>query len=177
LAASYLGPLLATHLPGGILKRLFAILLLASTYQLLRGNRTRNNLEPNNSLVLLVVTGAAAGLVGTLLGVAGGIIMVPMMLDVMHFPEKVAAGTSSAVGIAVAVFGAVGYIIHGTGITGLPAGFWGYVHPATALWLAVGSIPGAQLGAYLNRKWGGRTFRVLFAIVLALVALKLLFLG
>jgi len=177
LVTSYLGPLLAIQLHGSVLKRLFALLLLAASYQLVRGNPTSQNLAPRNSPWLLLAIGAMAGLVGTLLGVAGGIVMVPLMISLMRFPEKVVAGTSSAVGIAVALLGAGGYILHGSSATGLPQGYWGYVHPATVMWLVIGSIPGAQLGAYLNRKWSGKTFRILFAIVLALVALKLVFWG
>ena len=177
LFASYFGSTIATNLPGGILKRMFAVLLLAGAYRLFHGNKLSQHLEPRTSKLLYLATGIAAGLVGSLMGVGGGIVMVPIMIGILHFPPKVVAGTSSAVAIFVALLGALGYIYHGTGVTGLPEGFWGYVGAHTALFLAIGTVPGAQLGAYLNRKWGGNTFRIIFAVVLALVALKLLIFG
>jgi uncharacterized membrane protein YfcA len=177
LAASYFGSWIAANLPGSILKRLFALLLLAGAYRLYRGERTIGDREPSNSRILFVVIGMAAGALGALMGVAGGIVMVPAMIGLLHFPTKEVAGTSSAVAISVALLGALGYMYQGWGIPGLPEGFWGYVDPKTAIPLAIGSIPGAQLGAYLNRTWGGKTFRILFAIVLILVALKLIILG
>jgi uncharacterized membrane protein YfcA len=175
--ASYFGSWLAAMLPGSTLKRLFALLLLAGAYRLYRGERAIGNREPSNSRILFIVVGMAAGALGALMGVAGGIVMVPAMIGLLHFPTKEVAGTSSAVAIAVALLGALGYMYHGWGVPGLPEGFWGYVDPKTAALLAVGSVPGAQFGAYLNRKWGGKTFRILFAIVLVLVALKLIILG
>jgi uncharacterized membrane protein YfcA len=177
LVASYPGSYLGANLPGSVLKRMFAVLLLAGAYRLFRGNPANRHAEPCTSPVLLFATGALAGMVGALMGIGGGIVMVPLMLGMLHFPSRVAAGTSSAVAIAVALLGALGYIINGSGVAGLPEGAWGYVHPDTALWLAAGTVPGAQVGAYLNRKWGGKAFRVLFGCVLVLVALKLVIIG
>ncbi len=177
LVASYPGSWLASVLPGIVLKRMFAVLLLVGAYRLIRGNSKSENNDPIRSPLLLFITGAAAGVVGALMGVGGGIVMVPIMIGVLYFPARVTAGTSSAVAIAVATLGALGYIIHGSGVAGMPDGFWGYVHPETALFLAIGTVPGAQLGAYLNRKWGSTAFRILFSIVLILVALKLMVFG
>ena len=177
LLASFFGSYLAANLSGSILKKMFAVVLLAGSYRLFRGNPASKNNEPSTSRFLFLATGIAAGVVGALMGVGGGIVMVPIMFSVLRFHAKDVAGTSSAVAISVALLGALGYILHGSGVAGLPDGFWGYVDPHSALFLAIGSVPGAQLGAYLNRKWGGTAFRILFAIVLMLVALKLVIFG
>ena len=177
IAASYFGSWAAANLPGTVLKRMFAVLLLAGAFRLYRGNRTSGDPEPRDSRVLLIMTGAAAGVVGALMGIGGGIVMVPIMISILHYPTQQVAGTSSAVAIAVSLLGALGFVYQGWGTAGLPEEFWGYVDPETAVFLAIGSIPGAQLGAYLNRRWGGTTFRILFAVVLVLVALKLIIFG
>jgi len=52
------------------------------------------NLVTADNLVWLLLTGAAAGFFGAILGVGGGIILVPILVLLFHVPIHFAIGTS-----------------------------------------------------------------------------------
>jgi uncharacterized membrane protein YfcA len=57
--------------------------------------------------------GAAGGMFGSLMGLAGGVVMVPLMVSFTSIPQKVATGTSLMAALFVGGVGAVGYGYHG----------------------------------------------------------------
>jgi uncharacterized membrane protein YfcA len=112
---------------------------------------------------VLISTGV--GFVSSLLGIGGGIIHVPIMATVLHFPVHIAAATAQFV---LAFMAAEGTAVHiAQGVIGWDRSL------AQAVLLAVGAIPGAQVGARLaHRLHGGIILRAL-AGALLLVALRL----
>ena len=91
--------------------------------------------------------GAVAGFVSGLLGVGGGIVMVPLLTLVIGMPLKRALGTSLAVIAALVV---PGTIVH-----------WALGHIDWAIFgvLTLGVVPGARLGAHLAIGARERTLR------------------
>ena len=109
---------------------------------------------------------AISGLVGflsSLLGIGGGIIHVPAMVQLLHIPAHVATATSHFV-LSFTSFG--GSAVHA--LRGDFAGTGGRVVP-----LAIGVIAGAQLGAALSERLGGPLIVRLLALALALVGVRL----
>ncbi len=102
--------------------------------------------------------GAAAGLLSGLLGVGGGVVMVPAFIEIARIPLKTAIATSLA---CVGVFAIPGTITHAV-IGGVD---WRF-----AAWLSVGVIPGARLGAVLAIRAGDRRLRNAVALFLGLIA-------
>src|SRR5438477_5908967 len=58
----------------------------------------------------LAVTGFAAGLVGALLGIGGGVFVVPALVLVFHLPTLTAVGTSNVAVVATSTAGASSYV-------------------------------------------------------------------
>jgi uncharacterized membrane protein YfcA len=111
---------------------------------------------PSPGLLLLV--GAAAGFLSGLLGVGGGIVMVPGLTHVAGLPLKKAIATSLA---CVGIFAIPGTITHQ-----LQHGIdWRF-----AVLLAIGTIPGARLGAAAALRASDRRLRHLVAAFLAITA-------
>ena len=106
----------------------------------------------------LVVLGVLAGLLSGLLGVGGGIILVPGFTQVIRLPLKPAIATSLA---CVALFAVPGTVTHGLQHD---------IDWRFALLLAVGVVPGARLGAALTMRADDRRLRPLVAGFLALTA-------
>ncbi len=102
--------------------------------------------------------GAVAGLLSGLLGVGGGIVMVPAFTQWAGMPVKRAIGTSLA---CVALFAVSGSITHGLA---------GNIDWRFALLLAVGVIPGARIGAALTIAADDRTLRRVVAGFLGVTA-------
>ncbi len=84
---------------------------------------------------VLVLVGAAAGLMSGLLGIGGGVVMVPGFTELAKLPLKTAIATSLA---CVAIFAIPSTITHGLN---------GNIDWRIALFLTIGVVPGARIGA------------------------------
>lgn len=107
---------------------------------------------------VLAGIGAASGLMSGLLGVGGGIVMVPAFSEVARLPLKESIATSLA---CVGLFAVPGTITHAA-LGGID---WRF-----ALLLAVGVVPGARLGARAAIRAGDARLRLAVAIFLGGVA-------
>ncbi len=110
------------------------------------------------SLAVIAVIGAAAGLLAGLLGVGGGILMVPAFTAILRMPPKQAVGTSL---VGVAIFSVPATITHM---------LLGHIHWGYALCLVVGVVPGAQLGARYTITGSERRLRLLMGTFFTVIA-------
>jgi uncharacterized protein len=170
---SLIGSKLAAVSSGSFLKTLFVFFAAVSAAMLLIKPPAAAQEIPLHRSRLLAI-GAIAGIVSAYIGVAGGIIMVPLFIIWAGVPTEMAAGTSTAIGILTSIVGTAGYIINGWNVPGRPEGSWGFVMPAVALPILAGTILGGPLGSRLNRKLGKKAFRYVFAAFLLMVAIKVL---
>lgn len=106
--------------------------------------------------------GVATGLFSGLLGVGGGLIMVPGMTQLLKLRQHEAVGTSLLVIIPIAVVGAL-VLSRSHDVDG----------PVGAI-LAVAAIIGAVAGARLSRMLSDRALRRLFAIAALVVGVIML---
>jgi uncharacterized protein len=112
--------------------------------------------------VLLVLIGLVAGFFSALFGVGGGIIVVPLLLLLGRWPQRPAMATSlAAIGI-IAVAGTISY------------GFHGELKPGAAALVGLPAAVGAIAGAALQQRLANRTLSLLFALLLAVIGVKLL---
>jgi uncharacterized membrane protein YfcA len=91
-----------------------------------------------------VAISTAVGFMSSLLGIGGGVIHVPVMATVLHFPVHIAAATSHFVLAFMAAEGTGVHLL--TGALEFDRAF------AQAAFLALGAVPGAQAGALLSRR-------------------------
>jgi uncharacterized protein len=103
--------------------------------------------------------GLSAGLLSGLLGIGGGVIMVPAFTELLSMSLKSAIATSL---VCVGIFGVPATITHA---------FLGDVDWRLAVLLAIGVIPGARVGAALTIRTAERRLRQTVGVFLALVAL------
>jgi len=106
----------------------------------------------------LLGTGFIAGLIGSLLGVGGGILMVPAMTLALGFPMQVAVG-SSLISIVINACTATSVYIR-SHLTNLKL----------ALLLATTLVPGAFVGGMLASAFSSPVLSFLFGILLFYVA-------
>ncbi|MBW1713543.1 MAG: sulfite exporter TauE/SafE family protein [Deltaproteobacteria bacterium] len=110
-----------------------------------------------------LVIGAAIGFLGGMLGIGGGVFIVPLMIFVLRTPTKTAAASSIFI---VCFSSASGFITHAT-LTRLD---WSFLVPA-----ALCAILAGQLGSRLmSERLKGETIRIMFGVVLILLSLKLI---
>ena len=111
------------------------------------------------SAPVLAIIGVVAGLLSGLLGVGGGIVMVPGFTQFAKIPLKQAIATSLA---CVAIFAVPGTITHA---------IQGDIDWRFALLLAIGVIPGARLGAALTVRADSARLRIVVALFLGFTAI------
>ena len=175
LVFSFIGSYLAARSPSFYLQYFFVAFALTNVALMLSPLKTHSAGNHDSSLLKFALIGMIAGLVSAYVGVAGGIILVPLFLFWSRLPAEKAPGTSSAVGVLTSVMGTIGYIINGMQVPGLPEGALGFVMPAYALPVLVGAMMGAPLGSKLNKRFGSGVFRKVFAFFLFAIAMKILF--
>ncbi len=106
------------------------------------------------------------GYLSPLLGIGGGIIHVPAMVHWLRFPVYIATATSHFI---LAVMATVSVIVH--------AWQGNYQDPFVlrmVIWLGIGVVAGAQLGAWLSHRIQGTVIVKALAVCLAIVGLRLL---
>lgn len=105
--------------------------------------------------------GLAAGLLSGLFGVGGGTVIVPMLVFLLGFDQRRAAGTSLAAIVPTATVGVISYAVHGS-VAWLPA-----------IILAVFAVAGAQIGTWLLARLPQNALRWGFVGFLAFVIVML----
>jgi uncharacterized membrane protein YfcA len=103
--------------------------------------------------------GLVAGLLSGLLGIGGGVIMVPAFTELLSMSLKSAIATSL---VCVGVFGVPATITHAA---------LGDVDWRLAILLMIGVVPGARVGAALTLRTAEQRLRLVVGVFLAVVAL------
>ncbi|MEM0381862.1 MAG: sulfite exporter TauE/SafE family protein [Nitrososphaerota archaeon] len=114
-------------------------------------------------ILLLGLIGIVVGGVGTLLGIGGGFIVVPVLLSFYNFAPGNAAGTSLLVVLMNAISGTAAYLRQRRVDLRMGLGF------------TLGTIPGSALGSISTTLVSGGSFRTYFALMLIFTALYMVF--
>ena len=165
IVAAVLGAWVSPRVPGDghILMVLTALLLMWSAINMIRSVKPREPVEAKTRLrssqsFLATLTGVCAGGLSGLLGLGGGIIMVPLFRRWLGLPIKNAVATSL---ICVGCFAVPGTITHA-----LEGGIdWRF-----ALWLTAGVVVGAPFGSKTALKMSDKKLQRVFGLFLAAVA-------
>ena len=106
----------------------------------------------------LVTIGLAGGVLSGLLGVGGGIVMVPLLVLWAGYAQRDAHAMSLGAIVPISVAGVLTY------------GAAGEVRLPEAIALAVGAVAGARVGAGLLSRLGDRPLKLAFGSFLVAVA-------
>jgi len=171
LLGAWLGALAAAHLPAAWLTRLFALFLFYSGARMV----AQPSVQAHASLPGtpgLAAAGTGFGALSALLGIGGGILVVPYLagrgVRMAH-----AVATASACGVPLALAGSIAYMLSGWGRAGLPPHSLGFVYWPAALAIMAASVPLAPLGARLAHWLPTAVLKRLFGALLLLIALRL----
>jgi uncharacterized membrane protein YfcA len=116
------------------------------------------------TIIILLIVGIAAGILSGLVGIGGGLIIVPALIFFLGFSQKMAQGTS--LGILLLPIGVLAVMQY------YKAGF---VNVHTVWLVALGFIAGGYFGSRIALSLPQETVKKIFAIVLLLIAFKMLF--
>ena len=115
-------------------------------------------------ILIIILVGIAAGILGGLVGVGGGIIIVPSLVYFIGFSQKTAQGTS--LGLIMLPVGILGVLLYYK---------QGHVDFRVVGILAVGFLIGSYFGSKIALSLPQETVKKIFAILMILIAAKMLF--
>ena len=116
-----------------------------------------------NDVAIVLILGLSAGILGGFVGVGGGVLIVPALVLLLGMSQHTAVGTSlGALLPPVGILGAWEYYRHGN------------LNVPYALYLGIGLLIGAYLGAVGAAQLSGLVLRRTFAVFLIFVAVRLL---
>lgn len=111
-----------------------------------------------------VLLSLVVGFISSLLGVGGGFIHVPILTRLLDFPVHIATATSHFVLTIMSLTGTLVHVAQGVFVRGLRR---------TAM-LAIGVLIGAQAGAWMSNRVGGKMIIRGLAVALAFVGVRLI---
>ena len=168
------GATLATHLPETVLRIIFGTVSLIIGIRMLVAKPLQVKPESRNNYWLLVAWAIPVGSLTGIIGVGGGVMMVPLLMWILGFRMHNAVATSLAAIIFTSLGGVIGYMVNGLNVPNLPAYSIGYVHLPTWFLLAVTSISMVQVGAITAHKLPAKQLRYIFVAVLFFIGLRML---
>ncbi len=116
-----------------------------------------------NEIIILVIIGFIAGIVGGTLGLGGGIIIVPALIFILGFTQHQAQGTSLAVLLfPIGILGVINYAKNG------------YVNFKFAIILIIAFVLGSYLGSVISIHLPAKTLKKIFGVFLLLISLKMI---
>lgn len=166
LIASPLGAMTSEHVPVQMLKILFAALVIAAALRILWASKQA---EPEKMMsmkkrsIIGFFVGGFAGFVGGMLGLGGGFIIAPILM-MMGYKTKEAAATTAFVVTFSSLSGYLGHVSQGH------MNWW------LTIIVVIAVVIGSQLGGrYMTQKAKSKQVKIIYAIVLLLIAVKMVY--
>lgn len=117
-----------------------------------------------HSMLLPLIFGGFVGILAAIMGVGGGFLMVPVMVYILRMPMHVVVGTS----LFQILFNCIE-------VTFLQSYTNHNVDFILAVLLLLGSTLGAQVGAVFGRKLKGEQLKIILAVIVLVVTVKIVF--
>ena len=171
LTGAWLGAILVQRIHAHWLQVAFGVVLIAAAVRLawpvsasVTPIESPPAITPMLALVF-VLSGVIMGLLSALFGIGGGIVLIPILVTLLGFDQRLAAGTSLAVMIPIALLGAIR--LTRPGLTQ-----W-----AIGLRLGIGGIVGGVVGSQLAQRLPTDVLAWIFAALLLVVAVRMMWIG
>lgn len=171
MCGTLLGSVVAAQLSTGFLKIFFVLFLLYVAVQMILDIKPKPHRQPPGMTGMFGAGGVIGG-ISSLVGIGGGTMSVPFMLW-CNFPLRRAIGTSAAIGLPIALAGAIGYAVNGFSITALPRYCFGFVYLPALLGISIASVLSAPLGARIAHALPVARLKKGFALLLIVMGAKM----
>ncbi|MEE6272694.1 sulfite exporter TauE/SafE family protein [Georgenia wangjunii] len=165
LAGTFVGGALVHRMSEAQVRTVFAFIMVAVAVRMAWGIEVEGAAEALEldalSFAGYVLAGLAMGTLSGLIGIGGGVVLVPILILVFSFTAHEAQGTSLAVMVPISLMAAWRNSRHG------------YTDWRSGTWLGLGGILGAPVGATLALVLPGLVLQRIFAVLLVASAVQL----
>lgn len=173
ITGAIVGPYIVHLLPSEILRYIIGFILFAFAINMAFDYEIPASRKLPNTTVLLL-SGLILALISSFAGLSGAALIIPYLLW-FGLPIRRAVGTASMMGLPLSIVGMCSYMIVGYHTDNLPSGAIGYVYWPAVICIALTSVPAAQISAKFSANVPKEQLKRLLAILLTLVAAKMLF--
>lgn len=166
------GPLISSKLSSRSLELAFGIIEVIIALSLFLYKRDlKRVVKPNIRPVFLILIGALSALIGSMLGIGGGIIIVPFLIFA-GFSSIKAVGTSAATTMLTAIIG-TGCQLFSSYHLSIPQSI-GFIYLPATLALALGSLVFTPLGVRLAHRLSESYLKKIFIFVLVVFGITMI---
>ncbi len=117
-----------------------------------------------NSILVLLLVGLVAGFLSGMVGIGGGIIIVPVLVYFLHYTQHQAQGTTLFMFLLpIGILGVVNYYKAG------------YVEFKTAFIIGSTFVIGSYLGSKLAISIDQKTVKQIFGVIIVVLGIKMIF--
>ena len=173
MTGTFIGSCFVALLPTNILKGSFVIFLFFVAYQFLTNKKPKPSRELPGVWGMFFA-GNVIGAISSLVGIGGGSVSVPFMIWCNVAVHR-AIGTSAAIGLPIAIAGAAGFVYNGWENALLPQYAVGFVYLPALVGIAAVSVLTAPLGVKLAHSLPVGKLKKIFALLLIVVGVKMIF--
>jgi len=179
LVGAFLGGAVTAKAPGDLLRIAFGLVVIAAALRmatapdLTAGGGEGDGAIPRSDGCYLLL-GLPLGFISGLVGIGGGVMMVPVLSTAMGLGIHRAVGTSSAAIILTSSGGVLSYVYHGLGVPGLPPFSLGYLNLLQVALLAGASIPTARIGVRAAHRIPADRLRKVFTLLMVYIGLEMM---
>lgn len=164
-----LGTQIAKHLHGAFYSKSFAILLIILAGKVLFANNPSQHPHSNRFIVFFAII---SGILSSIFGIGGGIIMTPFFLY-LGLDMLTAIGTSTLLIIPIAVISTLVFGLSKPPADALPS-MTGFIYWPAVAYIALGSVIFVPIGAKIATTLAPRYLKYIYVSVLSLIAIKML---
>ncbi|HEV8641817.1 MAG TPA: sulfite exporter TauE/SafE family protein [Methylomirabilota bacterium] len=164
-AGSFVGALVSKHVNDRWLLIVFALMVTAAALLMLTPvellGPPPSPVEPTRfSRPRTIAVAGAVGLAAGFVGAGGAFLLVPLLLIVVGVPIRVTIGSSLAITALAATAGFAGKLVTGQ------------IPPEPAIAVALGALPGAQIGAAVSRHVKGSHLKLTLLVIIVLTGVR-----
>ena len=171
VSGSLIGTVMSSHMNAICLQRIFAAFLLFAAFRIVKCSK-ENVRRPESNKAISPTTTLCIGILSGLLGLGGGILLVPY-LHWRGIPLKNAIATATVCIVPAALIGAVSYMMMNVHADSSIASNTGYIYWPAFFGISVTSMLFAPLGAHLTQKTSVPALKAAFSILLIAIAFQL----
>ncbi|MFY8272949.1 sulfite exporter TauE/SafE family protein [Pseudoalteromonas sp. SSDWG2] len=173
-SGALLSGIVASYIPQQGLKAIFAVCVMFIAMRMIYSTKKATSTRAMPSGPIVATLTSLLGALSGMIGIGGGALLVPL-LSYFSVDMKKAIGCAAVSGIAIALFGCLGYIASGWQVKSLNDGFLGFVYLPALAGIVVTSWFTAPFGARATHFLPVSQIKKIFALLLVIIALRMAF--
>ena len=159
---------------GEIMRSVFGVATIVSGAAMLVSRERDYEEKARDNPLLWSIWGFPVGVSVGILGIGGGIVLIPLMTIVLKFKMHRAVGTACGTMLFTTSFGALGYLLNGLGAKDLPSASIGYINIVAFLCLVATSLVTAQVATRIGHRLTERVLKIVFVSLMLYLGLRMI---